>query len=298
MHIKDDIPDGSVLAEFPTLPHLAERKSIMVAISELHPFFNHPFRVNYDAELDALAESIRKNGVYEAIIIRSRKAGGYEIISGHRRSEAARIAGLQTIPAYFYQELDDDSATLIMLETNLQSRSRMLPSEKAKAYRMMRDVLYHKGNFAAQKKAHTNLQIAAHYGDSERQVDRFIRLSYLNRPLLDQLDAGTLKMGTAQEIAFLDTEVQCWITDYHEAHGCFPSIVQVKEMRRIYAAGTLTEEAFKALVQSRTPREKKTPDFIKSIREEYFPDLTDEDVCRKIRELVEEYKHRQTLELL
>ena len=114
-----------------------------IPLSELHAFPGHPFKVMRDAAMEELVQSVRANGVLSRIIVRPRRAGGYEIIAGHRRSEAARLAGLTEVPAEVRRDLDDDAAVIAMIETNLKQRTRLLPSERALAYRMMRDALAH-----------------------------------------------------------------------------------------------------------------------------------------------------------
>ena len=268
-----------------------------IPLSELHAFAGHPFKVMRDAAMEELVQSVRANGVLSRIIVRPRRAGGYEIISGHRRTEAARLAGLTEIPAEVRPDLDDDAAVIAMIESNLRQRSRLLPSERAFAYRMMREALAHQG-VAAKGGRHTREEIADKYGESPRQVARFIRLTNLNRPLLELVDRGRLQMGVAVEISYLDTETQCWIMDNFEATGKAPSIAQVGELRRRYGEGALTQEVF-AEIMLREERETTCgeKDFIRCVREEYFPDMTPGDVMEKLWELIRNYRHRQNLNL-
>lgn len=272
-------------------------ESMLVALDELHAFPGHPFKVMRDAAMEELVQSVRANGVLSRIIVRPRRAGGYEIIAGHRRSEAARLAGLTAIPAEVRRDLDDDAAVIAMIETNLKQRPRLLPSERALAYRMMRDALAHQG-VSAEGGRHTREEIADKYGESPRQVARFIRLTALNRPLLELVDRGKLQMGAAVEISYLDTETQCWIMDNFEATGEAPAIAQAREMRRVYGEGALTQEVFAEIMlreeRGKTGGEK---DFIRRMREEYFPNMTTGDVMEKLRELAETWQRRQNLNL-
>lgn len=272
-------------------------ESMLVALDELHAFPGHPFKVMRDAAMEELVQSVRANGVLSRIIVRPRRAGGYEIIAGHRRSEAARLAGLTAIPAEVRRDLDDDAAVIAMIETNLKQRPRLLPSERALAYRMMRDALAHQG-VSAEGGRHTREEIADKYGESPRQVARFIRLTALNRPLLELMDRGKLQMGAAVEISYLDTETQCWIMDNFEATGEAPAIAQAREMRRVYGEGALTQEVFTEIMlreeRGKTGGEK---DFIRRMREEYFPNMTTGDVMEKLRELAETWQRRQNLNL-
>lgn len=272
-------------------------ESMLVALDELHAFPGHPFKVMRDAAMEELVQSVRANGVLSRIIVRPRRAGGYEIIAGHRRTEAARLAGLTAIPAEVRRDLDDDAAVIAMIETNLKQRPRLLPSERALAYRMMRDALAHQG-VSAEGGRHTREEIADKYGESPRQVARFIRLTALNRPLLELVDRGKLQMGAAVEISYLDTETQCWIMDNFEATGEAPAIAQAREMRRVYGEGALTQEVFTEIMlreeRGKTGGEK---DFIRRMREEYFPNMTTGDVMEKLRELAETWQRRQNLNL-
>ena len=172
-----------------------------IPLSELHAFPGHPFKVMRDAAMEELVQSVRANGVLSRIIVRPRRAGGYEIIAGHRRSEAARLAGLTEVPAEVRRDLDDDAAVIAMIETNLKQRTRLLPSERALAYRMMRDALAHQGVSSGNGR-HSREKIADKYGESPRQVVRFIRLTSLNRPLLELVDRGKLQMGAAVEVSY------------------------------------------------------------------------------------------------
>ena len=268
-----------------------------IPLSELHAFPGHPFKVMRDAAMEELVQSVRANGVLSRIIVRPRRAGGYEIIAGHRRSEAARLAGLTEIPAEVRRDLDDDAAVIAMIETNLKQRTRLLPSERALAYRMMRDALAHQGVSSGNGR-HTREEIADKYGESPRQVARFIRLTSLNRPLLELVDRGKLQMGAAVEISYLDTETQCWVMDHFEATGRTPAIAQARELRRAYGEGALTQEAFAGIMlreEGKVAGGEK--DFMRRMREEYFPNMTAGDVMEKLRELVEAYQRRQNLNL-
>ena len=283
----------------------------VVSLHELHPFRGHPFRVVRDAEMDKLVESVRGNGVITPAIVRPLKSGGYEIISGHRRAEASRLAGKSTIPAMIC-EVDDNAAVIAMVESNLKQRERLLPSERAKSYRMLRDALAHQGIALAPdptQRKQTKDEIAERFGESSSKVMRTIRLTYLNEPLLDMVDAEKLKIGLATQISYLDTEVQCWITDYYEKQGAWPSSAQVRELRYLYEQGKLTQDAFRAVMEQQaqsgkkdaphpSPRNQKPQqdDFFLKIIDDYFPGLTIDDVKEKIIELIEQYKHRKRME--
>ena len=271
---------------------------IVVPICELHPFPNQPFKVVHDEAMESLVESIRQNGLLNRIIIRPRDCGGYEIIAGHRRVEAFRLIGYDAIPADLRTDLDDNAAVLAMIETNLRQRPKLLPSEKAGAYRMMRDALLQQDNrpeVESEGGKRIRDEIGDLYGENPRQVTRYIRLTYLTDKLLTLVDTGKLKMGAAIAISYLNSETQAWVENYYEEKEVFPNNQQIKEMRCLSEAGTLTREDFDALMAERPGKGKEPEDFIACLREEYFPNLMDEDVKMKLRELVEEYFHRKNM---
>ena len=273
-------------------------ESVIVLLDELHPFPNHPFKVIRDDALDALAESIRKNGLLNRIIIRPRDAGGYEIIAGHRRTEAMRMLGHSTIPAELHWDMDDDAAVLAMIETNLRQRPKLLPSERAAAYRMMRDTLVHKGarsDLDNSTPKHTKEQISEMYGESPRQVMRYIRLNHLDTRLVECVDTGKLKLNNAVEISYLNADTQGWIADHYAWEHKFPKPAQVRDMRKLTEGNVLTHETFCELMQEEVLPRADPDDFFDSLREEHFPGLTDADIKQQIRELVQAHFHRKRM---
>ena len=279
-------------------PAKPDKEIVMLPLDELYPFPGHPFRVMMDADMERLVTSIRNNGVLVPAIVRPRRQGGYEIIAGHRRKEASRLAGRTMMPVEVCRDMDDNAATIAMIETNMKNRSKLLPSERAWAYRMMRDALIHRGVMQDDGKT-TKQQIAEHFGESPSNVTRMIRLTQLNRDLLDMVDGGRLKLGLAVQISFLDTEAQSWISDHLEQNGALPTTDQVKTLRALFDDGKLTQDAF-AEVMSQEPPEKRgtqKDDFVAAIRDEHFPNLTIEDVKEKLMELIEQYQHRKRMEM-
>ena len=272
--------------------------SIVVALNELHAFPNHPFKVEQDEAFDALMESIRSHGVLHRIIIRPREMGGYEIVAGHRRVEACRKLGLTEIIADLRRDMGDDQAILAMIDTNLKQRPNLLPSERARAYRMMRDTLKHQGRkieLDAKGTRATKEKIAQLYGDSGRKVSRFIRLTYLIPDLLDYVDRKKLKLGPAIQISFLEEDVQDWIAEDYACTQRFPSVEQVQKMRKAQENGTLDFDAFEDILAEQ-PEPKKEEDYLARIRDEYFPDLMKKDVEEKLEELIEQYFHRKYMD--
>lgn len=190
------------------------------------------------------------------------------------------MLGRKTIAADLRRDMDDDSAVLAMIETNLRQRPKLLPSERAAAYRMMRDTLAHKGDRsdltgAVQK--NTREQISEMYGESPRQVARYIRLACLDERLLPYVDDGKLKLNSAVEISFLEPHAQGWIVDHYAREYVFPKPSQIREMRKLADEGRLTQDAFDELMQEKTPVRADPDDFFADLRGVYFPGLTDED---------------------
>lgn len=274
-------------------------ESIVVSLDDLHPFPNQPFKVVHDEALESLVESIRVNGLINRIIIRPRSAGGYEIIAGHRRVEAFRLLGFDTIAADLRTDLDDDGAVLTMIETNLRQRPKLLHSERGWAYRMMRDALLHRGqrsDLAESKRKSTRNEIADMYGEDPRQINRYIRLTHLSDTLLAYTDAGKLKVGAAVGISFLDKDAQKWTAEHYEQIHRFPNTTQITKLRRLSEKGALTRAVFDEIVLEETQPKASPDNFLNDLREEYFPDLMDDDIKEKIIELVEEYFHRMRME--
>lgn len=213
-------------------------KSISVRLEQLHPFENHPFRVVEDDALRQLAESIKENGVLTPCIVRPSPYGdGYELLSGHRRVAACRLIGRKTIPVII-RELDDDAATILMVDAN-QQRENLLPSEKAFAYRMKLEAMKSQGkrNDLTLSQVGTRLrsdsQMAKESGDSRNQIQRYIRLTYLEENLLQMVDEGRIAFGPAVEISFLKHDEQCMLLETIITEEATPSLSQTQTLKRL-----------------------------------------------------------------
>lgn len=218
-----------------------------LALSELHPFKDHPFRVLDDDRMMETVESVKEYGVLVPIIARPMPDGGYEIVSGHRRKRACELAGLNEIPA-IVRDLDDDEAVIIMVDSNLQ-RENILPSERAKAYQMKLEAIKHQGerrdltsDQVGQKLKVAVERVAENAGESKSQVQRFIRLNNLEPPLIDKVDAGKLAFTTAVELSYLKPEEQQWLDTALENTQQTPSLSQAQRMKRESKQGTLSEQ--------------------------------------------------------
>ena len=218
-----------------------------LALSELHPFKDHPFRVLDDDRMMETVESVKEYGVLVPIIARPMADGGYEIVSGHRRKRACELAGLNEIPA-IVRDLDDDEAVIIMVDSNLQ-RENILPSERAKAYQMKLEAIKHQGerrdltsDQVGQKLKVAVERVAENAGESKSQVQRFIRLNNLEPPLIDKVDAGKLAFTPAVELSYLKPEEQHWQDTALENTQQTPSLSQAQRMKRESKQGTLSEQ--------------------------------------------------------
>ncbi len=217
-----------------------------LALSELHPFKDHPFRVLDDDRMMETVESVKEYGVLVPIIARPMPDGGYEIVSGHRRKRACELAGMNEIPA-IVRDLDDDEAVIIMVDSNLQ-RENILPSERAKAYQMKLEAIKHQG----ERRDLTSRQLVGKLeaadligqdtGESGRQIQRILRLNNLEPPLIDKVDAGKLAFIPAVELSYLKPEEQQWLDTALENTQQTPSLSQAQRMKRESKQGTLSEQ--------------------------------------------------------
>lgn len=217
-----------------------------LALSKLHPFKDHPFRVLDDDRMMETVESVKEYGVLVPIIARPMADGGYEIVSGHRRKRACELAGLNEIPA-IVRDLDDDEAVIIMVDSNLQ-RENILHSERAKAYQMKLEAIKHQG----ERRDLTSRQLVGKLeaadligqdtGESGRQIQRILRLNNLEPPLIDKVDAGKLAFTPAVELSYLKPEEQQWLDTALENTQQTPSLSQAQRMKRESKQGTLSEQ--------------------------------------------------------
>lgn len=205
----------------------AGKTVVDIPITELHPFKDHPFKVIHNKELDLMTESIREHGVIEAIIVRTAPEGGYEIISGHRRTTAASLAGLETVPV-IVEDMDDTTATLWMIAAN-KKRNKFLPSELAYVFKMEMEALRHRGKLS--EDGTSAYKIGEDFGVSERKVKDYIRLTFLSEELLQYVDDKKLQLGAAVELSFLTAEMQELIIEAYAEIGKFPKKQQAKRIR-------------------------------------------------------------------
>ena len=247
----------------------------MISVKELFPFKDHPFRVVDDEAMLRTVESVSQFGVIVPAIVRPREEGGYEIVSGHRRKHAAELAGLTEIPV-IVRDLDDDAATILMVDSNLQ-RETLLPSERAWAYRMKAEALKHQGERSDLTssqfgtKLRTDAKIAEELGISRNQVQRFIRLTYLLPDLIDMVDSGKLGFFAAVELSYLDDQQQFDFLDAMEYSQNVPSLSQAQKIKKMCQSGECDEKVMQTMLSEdkKQPEDKVTfkGDFLRK----YFP---------------------------
>ena len=253
----------------------AQREKVQeIPLEELHPFAHHPFKVLDDDRMKDTADSIREYGVLVPAIARPRPDGGYELIAGHRRKRGCELAGLKTMPV-IVRELDDDAATIIMVDSNIQ-RENILPSERAFAYQMKLEALKHQGlrtdltsTQVAQKLSAKRVGDEA--GVSKDQVRRFIRLTNLIPALLDMVDNKKIAFNPAVELSYLTQEEQSKLMDTMESEQATPSLSQAQRLKKFSQEGKLTEESMLAIMS-----EEKKPEIGKitlgtDTLRKYFP---------------------------
>ena len=261
----------------------------------LHTFANHPFHVRKDMEMNELVDSIRESGVIVPLIVRSRPEGGYEIISGHRRCEACRELGIEKIPVRV-QELTDDEATILMVNSNIQ-REHVLPSEKAFAYRMKLEAIKHQGRATSGQVGpklakHSNIIVATQNGESVKQIQRYIRLTYLISPILQMVDESRMAFNPAVEISYMTPEHQRWLQAEMELCEATPSLVQSRRLKEMSQSGTLTEHYLHTLLTEQKPNQRQKFFLNQSDVQRFFPPgYTPEQMQNTIFSLLKTWGH-------
>lgn len=300
-----------------------------IPLDQLVPFKDHPFKVIDDESMMDTVQSIREHGILLPLIARPMPDGKYEIVSGHRRSHAGKLAGLETVPV-IVRELDDDAAVILMVDSNLQ-RENILPSERAFAFKMKLEAMKHqgkRGDLTCGQVGHKLIGtkardvLAEQVNESARNVQRYIRLTELLPELLDLVDERKLAFNSAVEVSYLNPEEQGWLAETIDSEQSTPSLSQAQRLKRFSQDGKLTEdmvlaimseqkkpETERVVLQSRqisqyfspsaTPKEMETSilsmlDTAKEWRS-YFPeDSTLDDVNRRMRKVLEGMKRTKS----
>ena len=270
-----------------------------IPIDALHPFTNHPFKVLDDEAMTRTVESIAQYGVLAPLIARPRPDGdGYEIISGHRRQYAAKLAGLDTLPV-IVRQMDDNAAVLLMVDSNLQ-REHILPSERASAYKMKLEALKNQGarsdltSSQIGTKLRADEKVAQDSGESRNQIQRFIRLTNLIPELLDMVDEKKISFNPAVELSYLDESQQRDFLEAMEDTQNAPSLSQAQQLKKMAQQGEFSyEKAFDVMGQEKKS-EKDTVTIKNETLRKYFPrSYTPKQMEEKIIQLLDAWQKKQ-----
>lgn len=265
-----------------------------IPLDELHPFKNHPFKILNNEEMERMIESIRKVGTITPALARPLPDGGYELISGHRRLAACQVLGIETMPV-IVREMSDDEAVIAMVDANLQ-RETILPSEKAFAYKMKLEAIKHQGVTSRQvgEKLLSVTQVSKDSDDSERQIQRYIRLTYLISELLSMVDDNKIAFNPAAEISYLDREEQLTLLDAINMNDCTPSHAQSIRLKKMSQDGLLTADAIYAILSEEKPNQKEQIKLPRDELRKYFPqNYSDEQIKRDILKGLELLKRQR-----
>ena len=236
---------------------------MMLPVSELHDFPGHPFQVRDDEEMGKLAESITQHGVLMPGLVRPRAAGGYEIVAGHRRKFASMKAGMREMPV-IVRDMDDDTAVILMVDSNVQ-RENVLPSEKARAYKMKLDAIKRKAGRPSKENSagiRQNLfsiqKIADDAGEGKTKIQQYIKINDLIPELLEMVDGNEIKFNPAYELAFLRLEEQAVLYDILQAEEVTPSLSQAQRLKRASQEGRLSEQDIATIMREEKAQTRDT----------------------------------------
>ena len=255
----------------------AQREKVVeIPLSELHPFKGHPFKVKDDEAMMETADSIKQYGVLVPAIARPDPEGGYELVAGHRRHRASELAEKETMPV-IVRDLDDDAATIIMVDSNLQ-RESLLPSERAFAYKMKLEAVKHQGartdltSRQLGEKSQTSIQkVADQAGESQRQVQRYIRLTELIPELMDMVDEKKIALNPAYELSFLKKDEQVDLLDAMDSEQATPSLSQAQRLKKYSQEGHLTLDMMRVIMGEEKKSDLDRVTFTSDTLRKYFP---------------------------
>lgn len=272
-----------------------------IPLSELHPFKNHPFRVVDDEAMQRTVESVAQFGVLAPALARPRPEGGYELVAGHRRMRASKLAGLETMPV-IVRQMDDDTATIAMVDSNLQ-RETLLPSERAFAYKMKMEAMKHQGERTDLTSGQLGRKsdgkesreiIAEQTGESARQVQRFINLTNLIPELLDMVDRKEIAFNPAVELSFLKKEEQQGFLEAMDYGQSTPSLSQAQRIKKLSQAGMCTQDAMNTIMNEEKKSELDTVTLKNDVLRKYFPrSYTPKQMQDTIIRLLEQWQKKR-----
>ena len=278
----------------------AQREKVQnIPLRELHPFRNHPFKVKDDAAMQDTVDSVREHGVLVPAIARPDPDGGYELIAGHRRHHASELAGKETMPVII-RDLDDDTATIIMVDSNLQ-REELLPSERAFAYKMKLEAIRHQGKRQELTSSQVGMKLQAldivgqQASDSRNQVHHFIRLTELIPELLDMVDERKIAFNPAVELSYLKKEEQTLLLEAMDSEQATPSLSQAQRLKKFSQQKMLSLDVMRAVMSEEKKTDLDRVTLKKETLRRYFPkSYTPKQMEDTIIKLLEGwYKKRQ-----
>ena len=270
-----------------------------IPLSELHPFKDHPFKVKDDDAMIETADSIKKYGVLVPAIARPLPDGGYELVAGHRRRRASELAGKETMPV-IVSDLDDDAATIIMVDSNLQ-RENLLPSERAFAYKMKLEAIKHQGartdltSVQVEQKLSARDQVAKEAGErSGIQVMRYVRLTELIPELLDMVDEKKIAFNPAYELSFLKPDEQQMLVETMDYEQATPSLSQAQRMKKFSQEGKLSEDVMLAIMSEEKKGDLDKVTLSSDTLRKYFPkSYTPAKMQETIIKLLEQWQKKR-----
>ena len=279
-----------------TSPAYRASKEETIPINKLHPFSNHPFHIRHDLEFSELVDSISESGIITPIIVRPKVGVGYEVISGHRRWEACKELGIESIPARV-EYIDDDEATILMVNSNIQ-REHVLPSEKAFAYKMRMEAMKHQGRATSCQlgtKLRSDEKLSETVAESARTVQRYIRLTNLIPSILQMVDDGRIAFNPAVEISYLTEKHQTWLKEEMDMCDATPSLVQSRTLKDMSRNGTLTENYLHTLLTEEKPNQRQKFFLNQSDVQQYFPSsYTPQQMQNVIISLLRNWEHKRS----
>ena len=291
--------NDSAQDDVPSSPHgyLAR-----IPLSELHDFPEHPFGVRDDDAMKETVESVKNYGVLVPAIVRPREEGGYEIVAGHRRKRACELSGIDTLFC-LVRNLDRDEATIIMVDSNLQ-RENILPSERAKAYKMKLDAIKHQGKKESERTSTQVAQklsvekIADDAGTSKDQVRRYIRLTELSQPLQQMVDDKKIAMTPAVELSYLKPQEQALLVETIESEQATPSLSQAQRMKKLSQMGALNEDIMLDIMSEQKKPERddiiiKSETIRKYFPRSYTPRQIEETIIRLLEAWMKKRQNRK-----
>lgn len=270
---------------------------VMLNPNEISDFPNHPFKIEDNEEMERMVESVKQIGVKIPVLVRLKQDGGYEMVSGHRRNYAVKKAGLIEIPAII-REMTDEEAIIVMVDSNIQ-REKVLPSEKAFAYKMKLEAIKSQGkrnditSCQVGTKLRSDQKVSEKSEDSARQIQRYIRLTELIKELLGMVDEGKIAFNPAVELSYLTEEQQHLLLEFIKMYEITPSQSQAIYLKKISQEGNFTIDKMEQIMSKEKPNQKEQIKFsVEKVREYFPPNYTAEKMQNVITKLLENYRNR------